>query len=181
MPSIEPELFKKLVNLSYALAVSGITVIVLIYSSGTNSESSLISLISSYGAILGALVFMSGLVYINMTSKGYSPNISVIMFTIFPFILLILITLFIISLLSTNFDNIVLNKISHYYYSFSFISSLFLALELWMLFSGIFDKGTDKTVTMNPRTYSTIVLLGTINMIIVITLAIILKFYSTDC
>ena len=43
-----PELFKKLVNLSYALAIGGITVIILINASSANSESAVISLISLF-------------------------------------------------------------------------------------------------------------------------------------
>lgn len=178
---MDPDLFKKLVNVSYALALGGITVIILINASSTNSESAVVSLISSYGAILTSLLFMGGLVYTNLIGKGNYTSTSTIIYTIFPFILLIVIISTLIFLLTTYFNNIVLNKIPYYYYSFSYTSSLFLALELWLLFNIMYDKGFEKTVSMNPRTFSTILLLGTINMIMVITLAIILKFYSTDC
>ena len=182
MPSIEPELFTKLKNLSYALGISGMLVAIIIsviaLMGGTN-KGSIITLVSSYGAVLTSLIFLSGLVIINMISQG-SPKISSIVFTIFPFILVIIILSLLMTILTTNFDKIVVNRMPKAYYSLSLISTIFLTVEIYMLFNAIYNKGSNNSLVMNPVTYSTILLYGTINLITVITLGIMPKFFTVD-
>ena len=84
------------------------------------------------------------------------------------------------TILTTNFDKIVVNRMPKAYYSLSLISTIFLTVELYMLFNAIYNKGSNNSLVMNPVTYSTILLYGTINLITVITLGIIPKFFTVD-
>jgi len=176
MPTIQPNLFMNLVNLSSTLCIVSVLIIIIIYLIGISNEGAVIGLITSYSAILCAIVFLSGLIYINMSPNF--PSYATIVFTLFPFILLMSIPLFILSLLTMCFDTITLDHMPSYYNSLSFGSALLLAAALSLLLSAVLDKGMDKTFVMKPTTYSWIVFLGTVNIIVVAILAIIVKFYA---
>jgi hypothetical protein len=83
--------------------------------------------------------------------------------------------------LYTYFDKIAKGQVSGYYITFSVLSVIFLITQLSILFSAIFSKSNGfNEKLLSERTFSLLTLLGVINYIMVITIGIVLKFYSTQ-
>ena len=82
--------------------------------------------------------------------------------------------------LSIYFERIISDKVSNYYYSFSNLSTIFLAVQIMMLFSIFFNKKEGDMGRSLDKTFSIILLLGLVNIIIVTTIGIVLKYYSTQ-
>ena len=83
--------------------------------------------------------------------------------------------------LYTYFDIIAKGEVSSYYNSFSVSSFIFLITQLSILFSAIFNKSNKPNEKLlSEKTFTLLIFLGVINYIMVITLGIVLKFYSTQ-
>jgi peptidoglycan/LPS O-acetylase OafA/YrhL len=93
-----------------------------------------------------------------------------------PFLFLLFIVIYYIVLVSIYFENIVSKKISDYYYSFSKISTMLILGQVLMLVYAM-----SKYIEIPKKIFTILMLLGTINAIVLITLGIVLKFYTTDC
>ena len=99
-----------------------------------------------------------------------------ILLTLTPFIFILTLIISFIVLISKYFKQIADNKISDYYYGFSKISTgLILTQILTIVYS------MTKSTELSKKVFSVLMLLGTINAIALITLGIILNFYTTDC
>jgi uncharacterized BrkB/YihY/UPF0761 family membrane protein len=110
-----------------------------------------------------------------MLDGSVTDKISILV-TLTPFIFILTLIISFIVLISKYFKQIVDNKISDYYYGFSKISTgLILTQILTLVYSMM------KTTELSKKTFSILMLLGTINAIALITLGIILNFYTTDC
>jgi len=171
---LEPELFKNLTNISYALLVAGF--IIVIVTTGLTNENSLAALISGYSVLLVSLLFLLWLNWLNMDSV----SIFIILKNLFPFLTIITLIVLLITFLSIYFDRIASNHVSNYYYTFSNLSTLFLVIQIFILFRELTTKQFELTKSLSPRIFSTLMLLTTINAVIVGTLGIVLKFYITQ-
>ena len=184
---IEKDLYNNLINISYSIIIAGF--IVILITTGSANQNALTALISGYCAVLVAFIFFITVNWINMENLYMYP-----LFKLLAVCLVISgIIVILISYLSIYFDRISSNKVSSYYYSFSQLSTLFLAVQLIMLFSVFFitnkgqqgtgQQGTGQLITGKSieKTFSIILLLGLINIIIVTTMGIVLKFYTTQC
>jgi uncharacterized membrane protein len=60
------------------------------------------------------------------------------------------------------------------------LSSIFLAAQMIMLFSALNSNELNGTKLITDRTFSLLALFGVINYLIVITIGVVLKFYSTQ-
>jgi hypothetical protein len=84
--------------------------------------------------------------------------------------------------LFTYFDRISKGEVSGYYGSFSILSTIFLITQTIMIFNAIFNKlqNPDISKLFNDTTFAILCLFGVINMLIVLTMGIVLHFYSTQ-
>jgi uncharacterized membrane protein len=169
------QLMIDLKNMAYAMAISGLIVIIIITLSGIYSYNNLIALITSYGIIVSSLIFMFGLIYNNLLLED--QTIFYKLTSLFPFIILITIILIILSYLFTYLNEFSSNNISNNYNTFSLLSTIFLASQIILLYNNI---TIDYSKYISNKIFSILTLLGTINFIIVITMGVILKFYMTD-
>ena len=160
------EEYKNVVNIPYAVILaSGIIILI---TTGVANENSLKGLIGGYmGLGLGMLV----LLILNIPPNNWLD--------IFPFIMILGIIGLITSYLYIYFDRIAKGEVSGYYNSFSVLSSIFLAAQTIMLFSAL-NSNEFNGKLLSDRTFSLLALFGVINYLIVITIGIILKFYSTQ-
>lgn len=160
------EEYKNVVNIPYAVILaSGIIILI---TTGVANENSLKGLIGGYmGLGLGMLV----LLILNIPPNNWLD--------IFPFIMILGIIGLITSYLYIYFDRIAKGEVSGYYNSFSVLSSIFLAAQTIMLFSALNSNDFNGKL-LSDRTFSLLALFGVINYLIVITIGIILKFYSTQ-
>jgi hypothetical protein len=171
---LEPQLYTNLSNISYALLVAGF--IIVIVTTGITNKNSLAALISGYSTLLVSLLFILWLNWINMENI---PLFSLIK-NIFPFLTIITLVILLITFLSIYFDRISSNHVSSYYYTFSNMSTIFLIIQMIILFRELSTKTFEMTKTISPKIFSILMLLTTINAIIIGTLGIILKFYITQ-
>ena len=171
---LDPELYKNLLNISYALLAAGF--IIVIVTTGITNENSLAALISGYATLLVSILFILWLNWINMENI---PLFSLLK-NIFPFLTIAILITLLITFLSLYFDRIANNHVSNYYYTFSNISTVFLIIQIIILFREISTKSFEITKSINPKIFSILMLLTTINAIIIGTLGIILKFYITQ-
>jgi uncharacterized membrane protein len=98
-----------------------------------------------------------------------------------PSIIILTIVLLLIIYLSIYFDKIAKGEVSSYYSSFSILSTIFLFAQVIIIFLAIFNNNNKQDGRLfTNTTFSILGLLGLINLLIVITIGIILKFYSTQ-
>ena len=100
----------------------------------------------------------------------------------FPVVMVIIITGLLMIYLYRYFDNISAGHVSGYYSSFSLVSAIFLFAQLISIFTAIYSKTEEnqRGPLFKPTTFSLLVLLGVINMLAVITIGVVLHFYSTQ-
>jgi hypothetical protein len=103
-----------------------------------------------------------------------------IIFTLIPFIVLIIIFGFSLALVSIYFNKIAENRISDYYSMFSFISVTFILLQVWIFFVATKQKAFRDNGFINKVTLLKLLLLSIFNLLTLVTLGITLKYFSTD-
>lgn len=167
----------KVVNVPLAVIVA--SAIIILVTTGVNDENALKSLIGGYmGLGLGVLF----LIILNMPPNNWID--------LFPFAMLLGIITLMLVYLFKYFDRIAKGEVSGYYSSFSVLSTIFLGVQFIMLASSMFRKsgesgeiinsGEISGKLMSDRTFSLFALFGVINYLIVLTIGIILNFYSTQ-
>lgn len=168
------EIFKKMSNVIYAIVIACTLIIMITIS--INNKNALIGLIMSYGGILASILLLLAWVFKYTLNSSYYSKILLLT----PFILLIIIVSLILAYLSIYFNRITSNKISNYYYIFSNLSALFLIAQIFIILSSITNIDFAATKTFGSKTFTLLMLLASLNTIWVVSLGIILKYYSTD-
>jgi len=168
------EIFKNMTNIVYAIVIA--CTLVIIITSSINNKNALIGLITSYGAILASLLLLLGWIFKYTLSSSYYSKLLLLT----PFILLIIIISLILAYLSVYFNRITSNKISKYYYLFSNLSGLFLIIQMFIILSSVTNIDFAATKTFSSKTFTLLMFIATLNTIWVISLGVILKYYSTD-
>lgn len=160
--------YKKVINVPYAVILASILTIIITI--GMTDENALRGLLGGYlGLGLGILF----IIILN------SPPVNWL--DLFPSFILLGIIGLTVFYIYTYFDKIARGEVSGYYMSFSVLSVIFMVTQLSILFSAIFSKsGNPNEKLLSDKTFSLLTLLGVINYLFVITLGIVLKFYSTQ-
>ena len=171
-------LFKSVINVSYAFIVGGLIVVLLTV--GTHNQSALIGTITGYAAAACATVLLAGLTYTNIITGLRKPQLSDIIYTLVPFLILFIIFGFSLALVSVFFKNISENRVSDYYGMFSYVSVVFILLQVWTFFSATTTKSFRENGHIDRVSLLKLLLLGIINMLAIITLGVTLKYFSTD-
>jgi hypothetical protein len=145
--------------------------------SGSQGENATYAYMNGYIALLSSIIFMFSLIWYRSSDVSiYRLSIS-----LFPFIMLMVIIVWLLVYLFKYFDRITTNKVSDYYGSFMNTSTMLTLVQLIMLVNAVTDKNFEKNRSIQPKIFSILMLLGTINIIVVVTLGVILKSYVTDC
>ena len=167
-------------NISYFLFAILIATIVSIFATiGLSSKNGLESLIGEYSVMAGVLLMLMVLTTINIKSAGFSLFSFNSLINLIPFIWILVIICYYIALLSIYFTRISTNKVSDYYQTFSNTMLVLILTQIMLLVSSVGKSPTNPSLP--KKIFSILMLLGTINLIVVITLGVILKFYATDC
>lgn len=175
---IDEKLFNKITNISYAFLIAGLLVVV--FTVGTHNESALIGTIAGYASATCATILLAGLTYTTLINGNKNPSWSDIGSVLIPFILLFFIFGFSLALESVYFDNISQNRTSDYYGMFSYMSVMFIFIQVYIFHSAISTKIFRENGYINGLTTVKLLLLSVINMLILITLGVSLKYFSTD-
>lgn len=163
-------------KISVPFAVIIASCIIIVMTSGLTDKNGLSALIGGYYGLLLGILFV-------VIIKNYPLYPIIKILDLVPFIIIMMIILILIYYLTTYFDKISTGDVSGYYNSFSGLSTLFLATQLLILFSELFRNSTvlsSPEKKISSKMFALLVLLGTINFLVVITIGIVLKFYSTQ-
>ena len=165
--NVKKEEFQKVIYIPFVVIIVSFTIII-ITANVTNTN----GLSASLGGYSG---LMLGILFVTILSWVYTKRIYLEMLPV------LIISGFLIFYLSKYFDKISKGEVSSYYSSFSVLSTIFLFTQLTIIFSSIFDALKNSNDKLFSKYTSTLLgLFGVINFLIVLTIGIILQFYSTD-
>ena len=171
-------LFDSIINISYAFILGGLIVVLLTV--GSHNQNALIGTISGYAASTCATILLAGLTYTSITNGLKRPEWGDIISTLVPFLILFMIFGFSLALISIFFDNISENRVSDYYGMFSYISVIFIVLQVWIFFYATKTKAFRENGFIDRVTLLKLLLLAIFNILTLITLGVTLKYFSTD-
>ncbi len=171
---MEQGLYKSLTTISYSLTVASILII--LFTSGSSGRSELNALQYSYIILSCSMMFMFWLLW----SKTEDASITGRLISLFPFIMIMITSVSIAVLLFIYFDNII-KGVSSYYGLFLNTSTMITIVQIIMIYNAMNSSYFLTNNSINPKTFSLMMLIGTINLITVITLGVVLKYYATDC
>ena len=178
MPNTQEEVFQIIYS---GLIFVGIILSLIALSISSNSNANIS--ISSYTFISTGVILIIGFL-INKIMKRPNPEttgfFSIFFNNVGPFILLIGILAFTLYLLISFRDKISSGNITSAYGLFSKLSIAFIMIQLYITYNGM-QKSSFKDTGALPKIYSSFsYLVGVINVSIVLILASILKYFSTD-
>lgn len=149
----------------YAIAVGTITTLISFFT-GPYNKGSVVGSMVGYSVITLSLLFLV-IIQANTNTGGLLS----ILLSSGPFLLIIATTIYLLYLLGKYFDEIVAGRVSGSYGTFINLYLLMLLVQLFVYFKNPKDTKTTKML---------LYLLGLFNSVIVITLGVILAYFSTD-
>ena len=173
---ISEDAYRTLIGVPYSLGIAAI--IIILFTTGATNPNEVYALLYSYIILSCSVMFLFGLLWNKIDREGIS--IFTKLMTLFPFIMIMVITFGIPLLIYLHFDRIT-RGVSNYYTLFLNISTMITIVQIWMFFKAINDKYFQSNNALNPKTFSVLSLLGTLNLIVCITLGVVVKYYATDC
>ena len=164
----DKEEYKKVINVPLSVIIGSFIIIVI--TSGMTDPNGLKALIGGYAGLLFGMLFI---IILNYPPPSWLDMV--------PFIVIIILISLLIFYLSKYFDKISTGEVSSYYNSFSVLSTIFLATQIIILISAMFsNSGEVSSKMLSDKTFALVSLFGVINFLIVITIGIVLHFYSTQ-
>jgi hypothetical protein len=162
--------FKKVMNVPLAVIIA--SCIIILVTSNMTDTNGLSALLGGYSGLLLGMLFI---IIINLVFTNTSY------FDMIPVLMIIIIVCLLISYLSIYFDEISKGHVCGYYSSFSLLSSIFLFTQIIIILNAIYSKNdTQSTQLFTGTTFSVLGLFSVINIIIVLTIGVVLHFYSTQ-
>lgn len=162
--------YKKVINVPLAVIIASF--IIIIITTGITNKNGVSALIGGYSGLLIGILFI---IILNIPTNNW--------INFFPFMYILFIVSLLLYYLYTYFGQISSGEVSNYYGSFSILSTIFLATQVIILFSSMFSSSNNGDFSNNflsNKTFSILSLFAVINFLIVITLGIVLHFYSTQ-
>ena len=178
---ISSNINKNINNISYSLLYGGLIVVMLTL--GSLNKDALSGTIGGYSASWIGILFLFALTYTNYSSSSIqndSFSWKTLGLIFLPYLILLGIIGYSLALIGIYFDNISSDRVSPYYSTFSYISIIFIFIQVY-----IFGKATSTSAfleqgNINSLSLVKLILLGVINIIVLISLGISLKYFSTD-
>jgi hypothetical protein len=162
--------FEKVMNVPFAVIIASF-IIIMITTNMTDNN----GLSALLGGYIGLLIGMLFVMIINLvfTKTTYLD--------MFPIGMIVIIVGLLIFYLRKYFDRISKGEVSGYYSSFSLLSTIFLFTQVILILISMYGKTQEQTTKLfSDTTFSLLGLFSVINLLIVLTIGIILHFYSTQ-
>jgi len=163
-----------------SLIIAGIIAFIVgFFAQGTTSYA---AYISGYSVLaLGILMLLTiSFNKIISNNKTNFENLYAVLNITGPFVLMLAIIAFILYLMITYKDNIISQRVSSGYYSFSNIGIILLLIQLYFVYTNITTKNFEDTNKISKVTTNILYLLGVLQAICSINVFIILKYFTTD-
>ena len=177
---LDDKLIKNMYSFLYSLIVG--SAIVVLMTSGQTDSTSVVAFRTAYMVLLCIFIFLCVLIGVNANFGESSIFMKIwkFIYIFYPFLVVMMVILWVLVLLFKYYDQIVGNSVSDYYTSFINITSILLFIQIYVLVSELTEKSFEN-FALAPKTAAMLRLFGLLNSISVITLGIILKYYTTDC
>lgn len=174
MQQLNMELYNNLLNMSYALIIASLVVILV--TMGSYNDGSISGTIGGYSGILAGILFI---VTVNLVNASSQLSMGMLL-SYMPFVIVMVVCCLMIAYLSIYFDKLSHGHVANYYDTFSKLSVLFLFIQVVTLMNSTSNGSQQGTKLLSNNVYNLTILLGTINIIFVVIIGIVLKFYTTQ-
>lgn len=144
--------------------------LILITTNATNTNG-LSALLGGYSGLLLGILFLA-LLSLTFGKASYLDML--------PLGMILLIVGLILFYLITYFERISKGEVSGYYFSFSVLSTLFLFAQVAIILPALMRNTGNGVALFSNVSKALLGLIGFINILLVLTMGIVLKFYSTQ-
>jgi len=145
---------------------------------------SLNSYIAGYSILILAIAMILIIIFNNIikVTEGASTLqvLTSILASAGPFLLILAVISMVLYLIVKYKSNIIDNRVSGGYYSFSNVTALLIFIQLYIIYTNVFSDKFQNTGKIDKITSSFIYLLGVLSSMSAAVLYIILKYYTTD-
>ena len=156
----------------YSLIVTGVIITFI-----TLGLSSITGYIVGYSFIISGFVLLVGYLLFKLSGNyGFFSLLTIVG----PFIVIIAVIGYYLSILSQYQNRITDGNISDGYYSFSKIFLFLILMQSFIFYKSLQDKQFKESHTINKVNSMVIYLLGLLSALVAITINIILAYFSTD-
>lgn len=153
-------------NICFNAIIVGALTVLISFFTGPYNNGSVIGSMVGYSLITLSLLFL----FIMNVNNNNSGILSILLSS-GPFLLIIATTVYLLYLLGSYFNEIVAGRVSNSYGTFITLYLLMILMQLYVHFNNSKNSKTTKML---------LYLLGLFNTIVVITLGVILAYFSTD-
>lgn len=161
-----------------------VSAILFIIALNTTGDTTINASISGYATMIVSILLILTIILNGFTQTTKTAStfqiISNLFITIGPFLLILGIIAALLYLLITYKTIISEGHVSSYYGTFSFLSSILILVQMYLLYDGIDSEQFKKTNRLSKITLSVLSLAAILNTICVFILFTILKYYTTD-
>jgi hypothetical protein len=167
-------------SIAYAFIVGGL--ILVLITTFTVSYSSLIGSILGYCAAGVGIAMIGGYIFytLSIAENQVKFTFGSVIYRLTPFITLLSIIFMSVYIIGTYLERISSGRVTGFYNVFTVLSTIFVSLQVYILFKSSRTKQFREAGIMSNMSISSSYLLSIINLIIVVTLGIALRYYSTD-
>lgn len=162
-----------ILHVPLALLVAS-TVVIVVTTTMTDSNG-LSALIGGYSGVVVGLLLTVVIV------TTFSPNTHYI--ELLPLMVLMCVTGLMLYLVSSNFKEISEGHVSPSYVSFSMLSTLFMGLQMGIIFKSMYDhykNASSNGMLFNQVTFALLGMFGVMHGMVALTVGVILKYYGTQ-
>jgi hypothetical protein len=162
--------------------VSAILFIIALNTSGSTTINASIAGYStmSISLLLIMIVIINGINQTIQDGASFFQTFLNIIKTLGPFLLVFAIIGFMMYLLIKFKTIITEGHVSNYYNTFSFLSSILVLVQIYLLYDGINSLNFQRTHTLSKVIISVVCLVAVLNTISALILYVILNYYTTD-
>ena len=162
--------FEKVMNVPFAVIIA--SCIIIIVTTNMTDTNGLSALLGGYSGLFLGMIFIM-ILNLLFTKTSY--------FDMFPIVMVVIIIGLLVSYLYIYFDKISKGEVSGYYSSFSLLSTIFLFTQTIIIINAMYGKTQKQDVKLfSDTTFALLGLFSVINIIIVLTIGVVLHFYSTQ-
>lgn len=160
----------KVMNIPFSVIIASF--IIIFITTNMSEPNGLSALLGGYAGLLLGMVFVI-ILLATFTKTGY--------LSMFPIIMVIFISCILMFYLITYFERISNGEVPSYYSYLSYFSTIFLLLQITIIFNSIYKNIKSQNIQLfSDVTLAWLSLFGLFNGLFVITLGIVLHFYSTQ-
>ena len=162
--------FEKVMNVPLSVVLASILIIFI--TTNMTDTNGLSALLGGYSGLFLGMLFV-GVISLIFTKITYLD--------MFPVVMILVIVGLLIVYLGIYFDRISKGEVSSYYSSFSLVSTIYLFTQVVIIFYAIYSNTKEQTSKLfSDTTFALLGLFSVINLLTVLTIGIVLRFYSTQ-